>query len=101
MGYGGSGQGTTYFQDKPRGIACLFNSCVCAHACACAYARTRVHTHTHIHTQVCNEKQHIFKLQNQSTVFSPQPLREEGKEIGHSQPPRRHPKALDPYCHVL
>ena len=64
-------------------------------------ARACTHTHTHIHTQVCNEKQHIFKLQNQSTVFSPQPLREEGKEIGHSQPPRRHPKALDPYCHVL
>ena len=38
------------------------------------------HTHTHTHTQLCNEKQHIFKLRNQSTVFSPQPLREERRE---------------------
>ena len=88
-----SGQGTSYFQDKPRGTACLFKSYVHAHVHA--------HTHTHTHTQLCNKKQHIFKLQNQSTVFSPQPLREEGKETGNSQPPRSHPKALDPYCHVL
>lgn len=94
VGYRGSGQGTTYFQDKPRGTACLFNSCVCAHA--------RVHACVCTHTHSFAMKSNIYlNCGTRVQFFSPQPLREEGRETGNSQPPRSYPKALDPYCHAL